>query len=77
MTEFEEFDTKYEACCVDGKNIKSLTPCTLEGCVVRICDIIAYLGKDRQDAVKLGLIEDDSSFSGGVLGSNTRRLSTI
>ena len=30
-----------------------LVPNTLEGCVVRISDIISYLGKDRQDAEKL------------------------
>ena len=41
---------------------------------MRICDIIAYLGKDRQDAVKLGLIEDDSSFSGGVLGNSNAQI---
>ncbi len=74
MTEFEEFDKKYEACCLVSNKIKSLTPCTLEGCVMRICDIIAYLGKDRQDAVKLGLIEDDSSFSGGVLGNSNAQI---
>ena len=35
--------------------IGKLKPCTLEGCVVRISDIIAYIGKDRQDAYKAGL----------------------
>jgi dGTPase len=29
-----------------------MIPSTLEGCIVRISDIIAYLGKDRQDATK-------------------------
>ena len=30
---------------------------TLEGCVVRISDIIAYIGRDLEDAIRLGLID--------------------
>lgn len=33
--------------------IGGVTPSTLEGCVVRVSDIIAYVGKDRQDAARL------------------------
>ncbi|MGN0159967.1 MAG: deoxyguanosinetriphosphate triphosphohydrolase family protein [Lachnospiraceae bacterium] len=65
---FEEFDQRVEACYTDPEANKKQIPSTLEGCVVRISDIIAYLGKDRQDAMKIGLIEDDSSFSGGEIG---------
>lgn len=36
------------------------TPMTLEGCVVRFSDRIAYLGRDIQDAVEIGLIENAS-----------------
>jgi dGTPase len=35
----------------------SLTPMTLEGCVVRIADTIAYIGRDIEDAIRLNLIE--------------------
>ncbi len=35
----------------------SLLPMTLEGCVVRLCDTIAYIGRDIEDAIELGLIE--------------------
>ena len=38
--------------------IKKLVPSTLEGCVVRVCDMIAYLGKDRQDAMTAHLIQN-------------------
>lgn len=38
-----------------------LVPCTLEGCVVRMADVIAYVGKDRRDATTLGLF-DEASF---------------
>ena len=34
----------------------SLIPCTLEGCVVRISDIISYVGRDIEDALRLHII---------------------
>jgi dGTPase len=34
-----------------------LTPMTLEGCVVRIADTIAYIGRDIEDAIRLNLID--------------------
>ena len=36
---------------------KMIRPMTLEGCVVRISDIIAYLGRDIEDAITLGVIK--------------------
>ena len=33
---------------------------TLEGCVVRISDIIAYIGRDIEDAINLGLFEREN-----------------
>lgn len=50
LDSFDEFDRQIEECYLDKANVKKLIPSTLEGCVVRISDIIAYLGKDRQDA---------------------------
>lgn len=47
---FKTFDKKIENCYNNIEYNKKLIPCTLEGCIVRISDIIAYLGKDRQDA---------------------------
>lgn len=35
-------------------------PITWEGCVVKISDIIAYLGRDIEDAINLGFIEEDA-----------------
>ena len=67
--EFKEFDERMK----QSYNIKDisgrLVPATLEACVVRVSDIIAYLGKDRQDAVRIGLIEDMSAFDKSVIGS--------
>lgn len=62
MTSFEEFDKMIEKCYVDGDVSSSVQPCSLEGCVVRISDIIAYLGKDRQDAMRMNRI-NESDFS--------------
>ncbi len=50
---FEEFNALLERCYTDEKVIGTLRPSTMEGCVVRISDMIAYLGKDRQDAARL------------------------
>ena len=36
---------------------KELLPMTLEGCVVRLCDTIAYIGRDIEDAIRLRLIK--------------------
>ena len=67
LDSFTEFDTQIENCYIDKGNIKNLVPSTLEGCVVRISDIIAYLGKDRQDAERAGLLAD-TDYAGGAIG---------
>lgn len=49
---FSEFDSEIAECYVSNNKLKSIIPSTLEGCLVRLSDIIAYLGKDRHDAEK-------------------------
>lgn len=68
INSFEAFDKQIEACYIDKRNVRKLVPSTLEGCVMRISDIIAYLGKDRQDAEKAHII-NSSDFSGGAIGT--------
>lgn len=68
LDSFDEFDRQIEGCYIDKKAVKKLIPATLEGCVMRISDIIAYLGKDRQDAEKAHLI-DNRDFESGTIGS--------
>ncbi len=68
MTCFEDFDKQIEMCYSEKKNIRHLVPATLEGCVMRISDIIAYLGKDRQDAEKAH-IAVNSEFESGIIGT--------
>lgn len=52
----EEFLNEYRSSYEDKNVVKNLVPMTLEGCVVRISDMIAYLGRDIEDAIRLGLI---------------------
>jgi dGTPase len=51
---FEEFDLKLAAKSV-SPNLE-LFPATVEGCVVRLADTVAYIGRDIEDAIILGLI---------------------
>lgn len=53
----EEFFKEYEQCYKEQNYIKSLVPMTMEGCIVRISDIISYIGKDIEDAIRLGKIK--------------------
>lgn len=69
MENFEAFDKMVESCYVDEKNIEKIVPSTLEGCVVRVCDIIAYLGKDRQDATRAKLTSSDYSLGDAGIGT--------
>lgn len=50
---FQEFEKKYRACYYDNELIRKNIPNTLEGCLVRMCDIIAYIGKDRNDLLNI------------------------
>ncbi|MCM1158210.1 MAG: HD domain-containing protein [Bacteroidales bacterium] len=70
IEDFARFDEKYEQCYVDKEAIGKLVPYTMEACVVRICDMIAYLGKDRQDAKRANLIADDSIFDEQAFGKS-------
>ena len=45
----KEYNDSYK----DNEILKNIIPMTLEGCVVRISDVIAYIGKDIEDAIRL------------------------
>lgn len=72
--DFKIFDEKVEECYKDMDTNRRLVPATLEACVMRISDIIAYLGKDRQDAQKLGLFEKEPDFFGGKIGNTNAEI---
>jgi dGTPase len=65
---FEEFDRILEKCHEDAAFNLELVPSTLEAAVVRLSDIIAYLGKDRQDAMRTNIAEE-SMFVNEDIGS--------
>lgn len=66
------FLNEYKKCYTDKKIANQILPMTLEGCIVRISDVIGYIGKDIEDAIMLGLIkrEDIPSEVCNVLGNN-------
>lgn len=68
MTSFDEFDRVIERCYEDLEFASHIMPCTLEGAVVRISDIIAYLGKDRQDAIRAKAAKE-GDFTDDEIGS--------
>jgi dGTPase len=69
LSAFDTFDRVVQGCWENGdRAIGQLRPMTLEGCVVRISDMIAYVGKDRQDAIRAGLA-DESTFDDGLGGA--------
>ena len=68
LDSFASFDRVMQNCYERGDEaISRLRPMTLEGCLVRICDIIAYVGRDRQDAIAAGLL-DEGVFDDGLGG---------
>lgn len=70
----EEFLEQYKACYNDKDMAKHLIPMTLEGCVVRISDVIAYLGRDIEDAIRLKVfdINELPKSIGDILGNSNR-----
>ena len=68
LDNFEDFEAQLEKCYTTAGYSNKIQPSTLEGNVVRISDIIAYLGKDRQDAASIQMVED-SAFPTSVIGS--------
>jgi len=70
----EEFLKEYNLSYTDKDISKKLVPMTLEGCVVRISDIIAYIGRDIEDAIMIGVFSRDQIPENikKVLGDNNR-----
>ena len=67
---FAQLDDMMETCYTQKGASQLLRPSTLEGCVVRICDILAYLGKDRQDALTVRVLTpEEYPLKDSVLGS--------
>lgn len=74
MSSFAELDAAVAACNADERVIGTLRPSTLEGCVVRVSDMIAYLGKDRQDALVVGGIDSLDVFTSDYIGTTNAQI---
>jgi dGTPase len=72
--DFATFDQKVERCYNEQQANRELIPSTLEACVMRVSDIIAYLGKDRQDAMKLGLFEEEPQYQNSSIGTSNAEI---
>lgn len=76
----EDFLKQYNDSYIDEFANKKMRPMTLEGCVVRISDVVGYIGKDIEDAITLGVIkiEDVPSDILNVLGkTNSEIINTV
>lgn len=72
--DIETFLQEYNLSYQDNNIIKKLRPMTLEGCIVRVSDIIAYIGRDIEDAIRLEIITKDDIPQNikNILGDNNR-----
>ena len=50
------FDQEYRDCFEIANYGTNIVPMTLEGCLVKIADVIAYIGRDIEDAITLNVI---------------------
>ena len=68
----KEFNESYK----NYNETKKCSPMTLEGCVVRISDIIGYIGRDIEDAITLGQInrEEIKEEITKVLGTTNKEI---
>lgn len=72
----EEFLKEYEKCYIDKQILRKIKPMTLEGCVVRISDVIGYIGRDIEDAINIGILkrEEVPSNIREVLGTTNKEI---
>ncbi len=72
----EEFLKDFEESCKSAEYASKIKPMTLEGCVVRISDIIAYIGRDIEDSIVLGKLKRDDipKHIKKVLGDNNSEI---
>jgi dGTPase len=55
----EELFEEYQKCMVDEKTPINLRPMTMEACIVRVSDVIAYIGRDIEDAIAVNLVKKE------------------
>ncbi|HIR49199.1 MAG TPA: HD domain-containing protein [Candidatus Faecimonas gallistercoris] len=76
----DEFLIQYKNAYHDLKTSSHNHPMTLEGCVVRISDIIGYIGRDIEDAIELGKFQRDelpASITNILGNTNSQIMNTV
>jgi dGTPase len=66
---------EYQRCLVE-ENTKTLRSMTIEGCIVRVSDVIAYIGRDIEDSIAVSLIkrEDIPADICEILGNSNKQI---
>ncbi len=77
MDSFDEFDRTIERCYTDREYHYALMPSTMEAAVVRLSDIIAYLGKDRQDAARAKIAHENMFFNEDIGSINAEIINNL
>lgn len=72
------FEKTWETHELDKKSKKSdpeknIWPGTLEGCLVKICDTLSYVGRDIEDAISLGILNREQ-VPKTILGNTNRSI---
>ncbi len=72
----QEFLDEYDKSYTDKEILNNMKPMTLEGCILRVSDLIAYLGKDVEDAIRINIISSDDLPANvkNVLGTTNREI---
>ena len=72
----DEFLEEYNESYTSKEILSKLKPMTLEGCIVRVSDLIAYLGRDIEDGIRLNLVKFDDIPENvkKVLGTSNREI---
>lgn len=53
-----------------------LFPATLEGCLVKLCDTMSYLGRDIEDAINLGILKREE-IPDTILGKTNKAILSV
>ncbi|MDI6618096.1 MAG: HD domain-containing protein [Clostridiales bacterium] len=72
--DWDRFLDEYSKCWKVKNFSTGIVPMTLEGCVVKVSDIISYIGRDIEDAMTVRMIKREDIPKGivKVLGNNNR-----
>jgi dGTPase len=54
----------------------NIMPGTLEGCLVKLCDTMSYIGRDIEDAISLGILSREE-VPDTILGNSNRQILSV